>query len=106
MSLLLQVNADIRSYVVRRNGEKVLTRVDTTQVGKNISTKAVGSSRVNIVTNDYKFPEGSKSERATLLGESSHPHTATPSHHHTLTPSQPLRLRRRLEWRYQLAMVS
>ena len=88
--LAAQVNADIRSYVVRRNGEKVLTRVDTTQVGKNISTKAVGSSRVNIVTNDYKFPEGSKSERATLLGESSHPHTATPtpSHPHTLTASE------------------
>ena len=64
----VQVNADIRSYVVRKDGKKVLTRVDTTHIGKNISTKAVGSSRVNIVTNDYKFPEGSRSERATQLG--------------------------------------
>ena len=85
----VQVNADIRSYVVRKDGKKVLTRVDTTHIGKNISTKAVGSSRVNIVTNDYKFPEGSRSERATLLGESSHPHSLSlpPSLSPSLTPS-------------------
>ena len=63
------MNADIRSYVVKANGERVLTRVNTTHVGQNMSTKAVGSSAVNIVTNNYKFREGSASERAALLSE-------------------------------------
>ena len=64
-----QVNADIRTYIVKENGEKVLSQVNTSHVGKNISTKAVGRSAVNIVTNEYKFREGSTSERAALLGE-------------------------------------
>lgn len=63
-----QVNADIRRYILKENGERVLAQVNTTHVGKSISTKAVGSSNVHIVTNDYKFREGSESERATLLG--------------------------------------
>jgi hypothetical protein len=66
---VLQVNADIRYYTVRNDGSSTLTRVNTTHVGKNISTKAIGSSVVNIITNEYKFREGSTSERAALLGE-------------------------------------
>ena len=66
---MLQVNADIRYYTVRNDGSSTLTRVNTTHVGKNISTKAIGSSAVNIITNEYKFREGSTSERAALLGE-------------------------------------
>ena len=65
-----QVNADIRTYTVKDSGENVLTRVNTSHVGKNISTKAVGRSAVNIITNEYKFKEGSASERAALLGTS------------------------------------
>ena len=71
MYFCLQVNADIRYYTVSSNGRKQLTRVNTTHVGQNISTKAVGSSVVNIITNQYKFREGSTSERAAMLGESS-----------------------------------
>ena len=41
----------------------------TRHVGKNISTKAIGSSRREDITHDYKFPERSLSERAALLGE-------------------------------------
>lgn len=64
------MNADIRYYVVRGSGSAELTRVNTSHVGQNISTKAVGSSAVNIITDQYKFREGSTSERAALLGES------------------------------------
>lgn len=66
---LLQVNADIRYYALGPNGDPSLTRVNRRHVGKNISTKAVGRSAVNDITNEYKFREGSMSERAALLGE-------------------------------------
>ena len=69
MNSPLQVNADIRYYTVHADRTKTLTRVNTTHVGQNISTKAVGSRQVNIITWDYKFREGSSSERAALLGE-------------------------------------
>ena len=36
--------------------------------GIGCSWTPVGSSAVNIVTNEYKFREGSASERAALLG--------------------------------------
>lgn len=36
-------------------------------VGKNMSTKAVGSTNRHDVTGDYKFPEGSEEERATVI---------------------------------------
>ena len=65
----LQVNADIRYYTVHEDGSTTLARVNTTHVGKNISTKAVGSSDVNHITGEYKFREGSTSERAAMLGE-------------------------------------
>lgn len=62
------MNADIRYYVIRGDNSRSLTRVNTRHVGKNISTKAVGSGNVNIITDTYKFHEGSTSERAALLG--------------------------------------
>ena len=64
----MQVNADIRYYTVHEDGTQTLSRVNTNHVGKNISTKAVGSSNRQDVTLDYKFEEGSSDERAALLG--------------------------------------
>ena len=62
------MNADIRYYSVE--GEtKTLTRVNTSHVGKKISTKTVGSGQRNDITQEYKFPEGSAAERAALLSE-------------------------------------
>ena len=66
---LPQVNADVRTYTIYQDGTTTLDKVDSTQVGKNISTKAIGSSRRQDVTSEYKFREGSTSERAALLGE-------------------------------------
>ena len=40
-----QVNADIKKYVVGSDGAPRLINVDTIAVGKNISTKAIGSRR-------------------------------------------------------------
>ena len=41
-----------------------------TQVGKNVSTKAVGSNERKDVTRSYKYKEGSLAERAALGVES------------------------------------
>lgn len=65
----MQVNADVRLYTVHEDGSQSLSRVLTRHVGKSISTKAVLGSEREDVTNDYKFPERSVSERAALLGE-------------------------------------
>ena len=64
-----QVNADVRYYTVNSDNSLTLSDVDTSHVGKNISTKAIGSSDRHDVTNVYKFKEGSTAERAALLGE-------------------------------------
>lgn len=65
----VQVNADIRYYTVHDDGTQTLSRVNTSHVGQNISTKAVGSSNRQDVTLDYKFAEGSSAERIALLGK-------------------------------------
>ena len=51
------------------DGSLTLAQVDTASVGKNISTKAIGSSNRHDITDLYKFPEGSSAERAALLGK-------------------------------------
>ena len=64
------MNADIRYYTINPDRTRTLTRVNSTHVGKNISTKAVGTNQREDVTLDYKFAERSTSERAALLGMS------------------------------------
>ena len=51
------------------DGTQVLSRVNTSHVGKNISTKAVGNNLRHDLTLDYKFKEGTTAERVALLGE-------------------------------------
>ena len=65
----IQVNADIRYYTPHEDDTLELTRVVTTHVGKNISTKAIESDAREDITLQYKFAEGSTSERAALLGK-------------------------------------
>ena len=69
LPLCFQVNADVRFYTVNADKSRTLTGVNTTHVGKTISTKAVGSDARHDVTLDYKFPERSTAERAALLGK-------------------------------------
>ncbi|XP_037297754.1 annulin isoform X2 [Manduca sexta] len=62
-----QVNAD--KVLWKYSGEiqplKLLAR-DTTSIGKNISTKAIGSMEREDITNTYKYPERTKEERMTM----------------------------------------
>ena len=63
------MNADVRTYVVNTDKSLTLADVNVTHVGKKMSTKAIGSSDRQDITDQYKFEEGSSSERAALLGE-------------------------------------
>ncbi|XP_063816448.1 protein-glutamine gamma-glutamyltransferase 2 [Pseudophryne corroboree] len=57
-----EVNADLIYYVKQKDGTNKQT-IYTAEIGKNISTKAVGKeSRVDI-TDNYKYAEGSEDER-------------------------------------------
>ena len=51
-----QVNADIKKFVVGADGVPRLFDVDTSAVGKTISTKAVGSNRRQDLTDDVSVP--------------------------------------------------
>ena len=55
LSFPIQVNADIKKYTVGEDGAPRLFKVDTRTVGRNISTKAVGSTRRHDVTNDVRL---------------------------------------------------
>ncbi|GFR83423.1 protein-glutamine gamma-glutamyltransferase K [Elysia marginata] len=58
-----EVNGDKVTWMVTDDGDMVMIDVDSYAVGKNISTKAVGSNLRHDLTGDYKYPEGSPEER-------------------------------------------
>ncbi|XP_042561158.1 protein-glutamine gamma-glutamyltransferase 2-like isoform X1 [Clupea harengus] len=58
-----EVNADQVTWMLMRDGSKHRLRTVTSNVGQNISTKAVGAYRREDITASYKYPEGSKKER-------------------------------------------
>jgi hypothetical protein len=64
--VIAEVNADIKTFTVGSDGAPRLSSVDTSSVGQDISTKAVGSSRREDLTLTYKHPEGSDWERRAL----------------------------------------
>ncbi|XP_075033754.1 protein-glutamine gamma-glutamyltransferase 2 isoform X2 [Mixophyes fleayi] len=57
-----EVNADLVCYLKQKDGTIRPTKY-TAQVGKNISTKAVGKDSSVDITHNYKYPEGSEDER-------------------------------------------
>ncbi len=59
------MNADVNHYV-RIGGQFVLALSNTRQIGKKMSTKAVGGTDRVDITSQYKHPEGSPEERAAL----------------------------------------
>ncbi|OCT60524.1 hypothetical protein XELAEV_180465481mg, partial [Xenopus laevis] len=61
--VLAEVNADRVSYSRMWDGSLSTLYTDTYSVGQYISTKAVGTFFRHDVTNEYKYPEGSKEER-------------------------------------------
>ncbi|XP_068120184.1 protein-glutamine gamma-glutamyltransferase E-like [Hyperolius riggenbachi] len=62
--MFASVNADITHWIALKNGTKNRISSDTKYIGKYISTKAVGTDDRMDVTHLYKYPEGSKQERA------------------------------------------
>uniref|UniRef100_A0A672YBQ1 protein-glutamine gamma-glutamyltransferase n=1 Tax=Sphaeramia orbicularis TaxID=375764 RepID=A0A672YBQ1_9TELE len=61
--IFAEVNADIISWIVKRNGQRQKIRVDDQSIGRNISTKSVYGDQREDVTLHYKYPEGSEEER-------------------------------------------
>uniref|UniRef100_V9K8W8 protein-glutamine gamma-glutamyltransferase n=1 Tax=Callorhinchus milii TaxID=7868 RepID=V9K8W8_CALMI len=61
--IFAEVNADVVSWLVNRNGSKSEVQVEQNKVGKRISTKSVYDDRREDITNEYKYPEGSVNER-------------------------------------------
>ncbi|KAF4096311.1 protein-glutamine gamma-glutamyltransferase 2a [Onychostoma macrolepis] len=58
-----EVNADVVEYIKLRDGRVFKMGGSTTEVGKSISTKAVGRDEREDITHNYKYPEGSEEER-------------------------------------------
>ncbi|XP_031416718.2 protein-glutamine gamma-glutamyltransferase 2-like [Clupea harengus] len=58
-----EVNADQVIWMLMKDGSKHRLHTDSSQIGQNISTKAVGADRREDITACYKYPEGSKKER-------------------------------------------
>ncbi|XP_051887232.1 protein-glutamine gamma-glutamyltransferase 2a [Pristis pectinata] len=58
-----EVNADMVSWLVRKDGSRTKIDVNSRLIGQFISTKAVGSDDREDVTHNYKYPEGSEEER-------------------------------------------
>ncbi len=52
------MNGDRVYWEVDENGEMTVSTIDKKSIGKNISTKAVGSSEREDVTKYYKYTEG------------------------------------------------
>ncbi|NXS11598.1 TGM4 glutamyltransferase, partial [Neodrepanis coruscans] len=64
-----EVNADKVYWLVKKvNGRNKFIKVgtETQDIGKKISTKAVGQNKREDITLEYKYPEGSKEERKSM----------------------------------------
>ncbi|XP_078475656.1 LOW QUALITY PROTEIN: coagulation factor XIII A chain-like [Lampetra planeri] len=61
-----EVNGDRVYWVWGKDWRFHKVYTDTSVIGKDISTKAVGSMRREDITLQYKFPEGSNKERETM----------------------------------------
>ena len=82
-----EVNADQVIWMLMRDGSKHRLHTDSSQIGQNISTKAVGADRREDITASYKYPEGEGNITHTGL-HTPHHHTHTGlqrPHHHTHT---------------------
>ena len=64
--VIAEVNSDVKYHQKQANGEFKVMFSDTTQVGKKISTKAVGSTQREDITLQYKYAEGTLRERIAL----------------------------------------
>ena len=58
-----EVNADLLYHIQQEDLSFVVAKSDTTRVGTLVATKAVGEFKMEDVTHEYKYPEGSLEER-------------------------------------------
>ncbi|XP_066541694.1 protein-glutamine gamma-glutamyltransferase 2-like [Hoplias malabaricus] len=58
-----EVNADVIYWFVHSNGTRTQASLDSSTVGKNISTKSAHGEYREDITAEYKYPEGSMKER-------------------------------------------
>ncbi|KAM9758641.1 protein-glutamine gamma-glutamyltransferase 2-like [Menidia menidia] len=58
-----EVNADRVFWLVRKDGSKMRIFSDPSAIGRNTSTKSVGSTKRLDITNTYKYTEGTVLER-------------------------------------------
>ncbi|XP_042197879.1 protein-glutamine gamma-glutamyltransferase 2-like, partial [Callorhinchus milii] len=63
-----EVNADVVDWIFYRDGRKEKTSLNTTNVGRKISTKAVGSREREDITANYKYPEGEEQKCHDVVG--------------------------------------
>ncbi|XP_046871169.1 protein-glutamine gamma-glutamyltransferase 2-like isoform X1 [Hypomesus transpacificus] len=61
-----EVNADLVTWLVARDGSKRRIFSDSGSVGQNISTKSVGSDKRQNITDNYKHREGTTHERVSF----------------------------------------
>ncbi|KAG8446605.1 hypothetical protein GDO86_014161 [Hymenochirus boettgeri] len=62
-----EVNADRTTWIYYDKDVKEKVYSDSSYVGKNISTKSVGSNQRFDITKNYKYPEGSAKERQVYI---------------------------------------
>nr|XP_033819896.1 protein-glutamine gamma-glutamyltransferase E-like isoform X1 [Geotrypetes seraphini] len=58
-----ELNADVVTWMVYKDGRELRIKSDSSSVGKFISTKSVGNNSRLDITGNYKYPEGSAKER-------------------------------------------
>ncbi|XP_070603301.1 coagulation factor XIII A chain isoform X2 [Erythrolamprus reginae] len=61
-----EVNSDVIYSKALKNGSKVIQHIDKTQIGTLIVTKEMGSDKMQDITENYKFREGTEEERLAL----------------------------------------
>ncbi|KAA0704900.1 Coagulation factor XIII A chain [Triplophysa tibetana] len=61
-----EFNSDVIYHEIDKYGKTKILHVDTTYVGKRIVTKLINSNKYEDITSTYKYPEGSKSDKAAL----------------------------------------
>ncbi|XP_060030481.1 protein-glutamine gamma-glutamyltransferase Z [Erinaceus europaeus] len=62
-----EVNADEVIWLLRDGQAKEILAHNTSSIGKEISTKMVGSEERQNITSSYKYPEGSSEERSIFM---------------------------------------
>uniref|UniRef100_A0AAQ4QRZ3 protein-glutamine gamma-glutamyltransferase n=1 Tax=Gasterosteus aculeatus aculeatus TaxID=481459 RepID=A0AAQ4QRZ3_GASAC len=61
-----EINSDVVFYTRDKDGTLVPVKVNRTHIGRAVFTKSPGAMTRRDITDQYKFPEGSKEERTVL----------------------------------------